>query len=187
MAETVVPPLRQFHAIVVAGAPSTVPVVIRTDRTPRPERTIERLHAGAARRSGFVTTVYATGTAAARRSVRTHADTAYATLRGRHATLAKDTAERAVVFRKTSFDTTGDLDVVTVTREPVCMYAGRVWTDYLSSLGYDRYVISAPSDGAALNAARELFYDELYAEFDAARDMYSGTTLSAFRDVAYGD
>ncbi|WNZ14895.1 hypothetical protein [Streptomyces sp. 11x1] len=165
MAETVVTPLRLFHVVAIAGSKSTIPVVIRTDRAGA--HTIERLHAFAARRGGFVTTVYATGTAAARRSVRTHADTAYATLHGRHATLAKDTAERAVVFRKTSFDTTGDLDVVTVTREPACMYAGRVWTDYLSSLGYDRYAISAPSDGAALCTARELFLDELYASFTA--------------------
>uniref|UniRef100_UPI003F4971F6 hypothetical protein n=1 Tax=Streptomyces sp. CA-136453 TaxID=3240050 RepID=UPI003F4971F6 len=165
MTQTVVPPLHLFHAIVVAGTPSTVPVVIRTDRTPRPEHTIERLHADAARRGGFVTTVYAADAADARRSVRTHANTAYATLRGRHATLAKNTAERAVVFRKTSLDTTGDLDVVTVTREPACMYAGRVWADYLNSLGYDRYAISAPSDSAAMGAARELFYDELYASF----------------------
>lgn len=159
-----VPPLRLHHAIVVAGAPSIVPVVIRTDRAP--ERTIAAMHPSAARRGGFVTTVYAPTERDARRSVRMHADTAYAALHGKRAiTVAKDTAERAVVFRKTSFDTTGDLDVVTVTREPVCMYAGRVWTDYLSSLGYDRYAISAPSDGAALDTARELFLDELYASF----------------------
>ncbi|MER7497091.1 hypothetical protein ABT033_31400 [Streptomyces pharetrae] len=165
MAETVVPPLRLFHVVAIAGTESTIPVVIRTDRAGA--RTIERLHGFAARRGGFVTTVYATNERFARRSVRTHANTAYATLHGRHATLTKAPAERAVVFRKTSLDTTGELDVVTVTREPACMYAGRVWTDYLSSLGYDRYAITTPSDGAALAAARELFLDELYASFTA--------------------
>lgn len=169
MTDTVVPPLYLFHAIAIAGIESTVPVVIRVPNHPvTGPHAIETLRHQAARCGGFLTTVYAADTRSARRSVRMHANTAYVALHGkRSTTVAKDTAERAVVFLKTSFDTTGDLDVVTVTREPACMYAGRVWTDYLSSLGYDRYAISAPSDGAALHAARELFYDELYASFTA--------------------
>ena len=165
MTETIVPPLHLFHALAVAGPESTIPVVIRTASAGA--HVIERLHGQAARHGGFVTTVYAPTQRDARRSVRMHANLAYATLRSRHATLAKETAERAVVFRKTSLDTTGDLDVVTVTREPACMYAGRVWRDYLSSLGYKRYAITAPSDGAALNIAHDLFLDELYASFTA--------------------
>jgi hypothetical protein len=169
MTDTVIPPLHQFHVIAIAGTESTVTAVVRVpDHPVTGPHAIETLRQQATRRGGFLTRVYAPDTASARKSVRTHANTAYATLHGRHATLAKNNAQRAVVYRSTSFDTTGDLDVVTVTREPECMYAGRVWNDYLSSLGYSRYVIDAPSDGAALNAARELFYDELYASFAIA-------------------
>ncbi|MYX26831.1 hypothetical protein GTY75_09140 [Streptomyces sp. SID8381] len=166
MADTAPSPLHLFHAVAIAGNESTVPVAVRLPHHPvTGPRTLRDLHHLAGLVGGFVTTVYATDAHSARHSVRTHANTAYAALHGRHATLAKNTEERAVVFRTTSLDSTGDLDVVTVTREPACMYAGRVWTDYLRSQGYDRYVVSAPSDGAALHAARDVFLDELYASF----------------------
>ncbi|MEW1657884.1 hypothetical protein [Streptomyces sp. NPDC093707] len=160
--------LHLFHAIAIPAPKSTVRTVVRIPHHPViGSHAKDTLRHQAALCGGILTTVYAPDSRAARTSVRRHADDAYAALHGRHATLAKRAEQRAVIFRTASFDTTGEFDVVTVTREPACMYAGHVWADYLSSQHYDRYVVTAPSDGAALNAARELFYDELYASFTA--------------------
>lgn len=163
MAETVVPPLRLHHAIVVAGAPSIVPVVIRTDRATKVQGTIERLHAGAARRGGFVTTVYAPNERSARKAVRTYTNAAYAALHSKPVDLTKTTKLRAVIYSAQSWDT-GELDVRTIIDEPTDMYGTRAFTDYLKSQGLDRYAVDAPTDAAALSAAWELFMDDVYTD-----------------------
>ncbi|MFE1289716.1 hypothetical protein [Streptomyces sp. NPDC058751] len=164
MTDTVATPLRLHHVIAIAGTTSVIPAVVRVpDHPVTGPHAIETLRQQAARRGGFLTTVYAPDTASARKSVRTHANAAYAALNSKAIDIPKTNKLRAVVFSATSFDT-GELDVRTIIDEPTCMHGTRTFMDYLKFLGLDRYVIEAPTDAAALSAAWELFMDDVYTD-----------------------
>ncbi|WP_329317208.1 hypothetical protein OG723_44420 (plasmid) [Streptomyces sp. NBC_01278] len=158
------PSVRSFHAVVTPGATSTVHrVTVLSDHGGR-DREETELRTLALARNGFVTSVYAAHKDAAAAAIAEHATAAWNAL-NRPTARAHTPARLAVVFNAGKSWSSAELDVHKVIPAPACMYGERAFIDYLTSLGLDRYEVTAPDDATATELAWDLFLDDVYATF----------------------